>query len=292
VKTLVTSLLAVSVAATALTVAPLLAQAKVSVKTSARSLQPGELVVLTLITPAPVDNLSIRAFGRDVKPFRRSPNEWQALVGIDLETKPGRHAISIVLGPLQQDRLTHPLTIAPKTFRTRTLTVDPAFVNPPADTMARITADAERLRRVWDSSAEAPFWSGPFVRPVLEPANSVFGSRSVYNGEARSPHSGADFSSAAGTPVKSPNAGLVALAADLYFTGNTVVIDHGAGLFSLFAHLRSMSVRESEMVATGAIVGEVGATGRVTGPHLHWTVRANDARVDPLSLLAVLGDSK
>ena len=291
-KTLLTRLIAVSVAATALTVAPLLAQAKVSVKTSARSLQPGELVVLTLITPAPVDSLTIRAFGRDVKPFRRSPNEWQALVGIDLETKPGRHAISIVLGPLDQDRLTHRLTIAPKTFRTRRLTVDPVFVNPPADTVARITADAERLRRVWDSSAEAPFWSGPFVRPVLDPANSVFGSRSVYNGEARSPHSGADFSSAAGTPVKSPNAGLVALAADLYFTGNTVVIDHGAGLFSLFAHLRSMSVRESEMVATGAIVGEVGATGRVTGPHLHWTVRANDARVDPLSLLAVLGDSK
>jgi murein DD-endopeptidase MepM/ murein hydrolase activator NlpD len=89
--------------------------------------------------------------------------------------------------------------------------------------------------------------------------------------------------------VKAPNAGRIALAGDLYFTGNTVVVDHGAGLFSLFAHLRTIAVHESDMVSTGTVVGEVGSTGRVTGPHLHWTVRANDARVDPLSLLAVLG---
>jgi murein DD-endopeptidase MepM/ murein hydrolase activator NlpD len=91
--------------------------------------------------------------------------------------------------------------------------------------------------------------------------------------------------------VKAPNDGRVALAGDLYFTGNTVVIDHGGGLLSLFAHLRAISVRESESVKAGVVVGEVGATGRVTGPHLHWTVRANGARVDPLSLLAVLGES-
>jgi murein DD-endopeptidase MepM/ murein hydrolase activator NlpD len=90
--------------------------------------------------------------------------------------------------------------------------------------------------------------------------------------------------------VLSPNAGRVALAADLYFTGNTLVIDHGAGLFSLFAHLRSIAVHDGDMVATGTLLGEVGATGRVTGPHLHWAVRLNGARVDPLSLLAVLGE--
>lgn len=289
VKSLLATFLAAAVAATTLMMAPLRAQDRVSVETAARSLQPGELAVLNLITASPVDALQVRAFNRDVKPFRKSPTEWQALVGIDLETKPGRHAISIVLGPLEQDRFTHRVTVAPKTFRTRELKVDPSFVNPPKDAQARIAADAERLRRVWTSSSAGPLWSGPFVRPVADPANSAFGTRSVFNGQPRSPHGGADFSSPAGTPVKSPNAGLVALAADLYFTGNTVVIDHGAGLFSLFAHLRTLSVRESDMVTTGAVVGEVGATGRVTGPHLHWAVRANDARVDPLSLLAVLG---
>ena len=289
-KPLLATCFALSVAATTLAVASLHAQTRVSVKTAARSLAPGELAVLNLITPAPVDTLQVRAFDRDVKPFRTSPTEWQALVGIDLETKPGRYAISIVTGPLEQDRFTHRLTVAPKTFRTRQLTVDAAFVNPPDEAQARIAADAERLRRVWSSSSPTPLWSGPFVRPVADPANSVFGTRSVFNGEPRSPHGGADFSSAAGTPVKAPNAGRIALADDLYFTGNTVVIDHGAGLFSLFAHLRTISARESDTVTTGTVVGEVGATGRVTGPHLHWAVRANsDARVDPLSLLAVLG---
>ena len=273
-------------------VAPLRAQAKVSVKTSARSLQPGEIVVLTMITPAPVDSLEVSAFNRNVTPLRTGPTEWQAVVGIDLATTPGRYGISIHMGPLERDRFTHRVTIAPKSFRTRTLKVDPSFVNPPADAEARIVADAERLRRLWTSSATSPLWSGPFIRPVADPANSAFGTRSVYNGQPRSPHSGADFSSAAGTPVKAPNAGRIVLAADLYFTGNTVVIDHGAGLFSLFAHLRSMNVRESDMVTTGAVIGEVGATGRVTGAHLHWAVRANDARVDPLSLLAVLGEPR
>ncbi len=291
-KPLLAAFLAVSVAVATLTVLPVRAQARVSVKTAARSLQPGELLVLTMSTPAPVASLEVRAFNRDVTALRKSPTEWQAVVGIDLATTPGRYGISIVMGPLEQDRFTHRVTIAPKTFRTRQLTVDASFVNPPADVQARIAADAERLRSVWTSSSATPLWSGPFVRPVADPANSAFGTRSVYNGEPRSPHSGADFSSKAGTPVKSPNAGVVALAADLYFTGNTVVIDHGGGLFSLFAHLRSLSVRESDKVTTGAVVGEVGATGRVTGPHLHWAVRANDARVDPLSLLAVLGGTK
>jgi len=179
--------------------------------------------------------------------------------------------------------------VAPKKFPTRQLTVDPAFVTPPAEAQVRIKADAERLTRVWASSSPMRLWSGQFVRPVTASANSAFGSRSVFNGEPRNPHGGADFSSPAGTPVRSPNAGRIVVAADLYFTGGTVVIDHGLGLFSLFAHLQSIDVREGDTVVTGQFVGNVGATGRVTGPHLHWTVRVNEARVDPMSLLAVLG---
>ena len=125
---------------------------------------------------------------------------------------------------------------------------------------------------------------------MADPANSAFGARSIFNGQPRSPHGGADFLSAAGTPVKAPNAGRVALARDLYFTGNTVVIDHGLGLFSLFAHLSAIDVQAGAAVGTGDVVGRVGATGRVSGPHLHWTVRAGGARVDPLSLLEVLGE--
>ena len=129
------------------------------------------------------------------------------------------------------------------------------------------------------------------MRPVPDEANSSFGTRSIYNGEARSPHGGTDFLSPTGRPIKAPNAGRVVLAGQLYFTGGTVVIDHGLGVFSLFAHLSAVGVSEGDVVKTGDVVGEVGATGRVTGPHLHWTARVGGARVDPLSLLAVMGSA-
>src|SRR5439155_1702388 len=121
-------------------------------------------------------------------------------------------------------------------------------------------------------------------------ANSGFGTRSIFNGRQRSAHGGTDFLSRQGTPVRSPNAGLVVAARDLYFTGNTVIIDHGLGLFSLLAHLSRLVVQEGDTVAAGQVVGLVGATGRVTGPHLHWAVKVSGARVDPLSVLAVAGE--
>lgn len=265
--------------------------ADASVTVAARSIQPGELAVLTVTTRTPLDEVRVLGFGQDLKPIRVNATEWKVLVGIDLETKPGRYDVSIITGATESGRLTQLLTVLPKTFATRKLTVAAAFVNPPAEEAARIKNDTERLNRVWASSSPESLWSGAWTRPVPGAANSVFGTRSIFNGEPRNPHSGADFQGAAGTPVKAPNGGRVVLAGDLYFTGNTVVIDHGGGLFSLFAHLRTINVHEGDAIATSAILGELGATGRVTGPHLHWSVRLNNARVDPLSLLALLGES-
>ena len=247
-------------------------------------------MVLTLKTDAAVSDVRVRAFGRDLTANRVSSSEWRVLVGIDLDTKPGRYDVSIATGPSEKDRITQLLTVLPKTFATRRLTVDAAFVNPSAEQAARIKEDTARLNRAWASSLPTSSWSGAWARPVPGAANSVFGTRSIFNGEPRSPHSGADFQGAAGTPVKAPNSGRVVLAGDLYFTGNTVMVDHGAGLFSLFAHLRAINVQEGDTVATNAVLGELGATGRVTGPHLHWAVRISGARVDPLSLLALLGE--
>jgi murein DD-endopeptidase MepM/ murein hydrolase activator NlpD len=265
--------------------------ADVAVSVAARSIQPGELVVLTLATSSSVTDIRARAFGRDLTPIRTGSTGWQILIGIDLDTKPGRYDVAITSGPSEKDRITQLLTVLPKTFATRRLTVDAAFVNPSAEQAARINDDTARLNGAWASSVPTSLWSGAWARPVPGAANSVFGTRSIFNGEPRSPHSGADFQGAAGTPVKAPNSGRVVLAGNLYFTGNTVVIDHGAGLFSLFAHLRAINVHEGDSVTTGAVLGELGASGRVTGPHLHWAVRLNGARVDPLSLLALLGES-
>jgi len=260
----------------------------IRVSTPPGTLQPGSVVLMTVTANEALPGITARAFDRDLAPFRVGKRTWQVLIGIDLDVKPGRYTVEVeTAGPAT--RVLHVLAVSPRRFPTRTLTVDPDLVNPPPDQMERIAREAERLRRLWNNPVAGRFWDGPFVRPVPDPANSSFGTRSIYNGEARSPHGGTDFLSPAGRPIKAPNHGLVVLAAPLYFTGGTVVIDHGLGLFSLFAHLSSIRVHEGEGVNTGDVIGEVGATGRVTGPHLHWSVRLGGARVDPLSLLAALG---
>jgi murein DD-endopeptidase MepM/ murein hydrolase activator NlpD len=252
--------------------------------------RPGDIVVLTIRTPAPAPSLRVRAFNQPLLTFALDATRSRVLVGIDLETTPGTYSVEIEAGePPAVERATYRLRVAPRKFRTRTLTVDEAFVNPPASAVERIARETAELNALWATPNPVKLWDGRFIRPVKEPANSAFGTRTVLNGQPRSPHSGADFSSGAGTPIKAPNAGRVVLAGDRYFTGNTVIIDHGLALFSLFAHLSEVAVQEGDIVGTGDVIGKVGATGRVTGPHLHWSVRANGARVDPLSLLSVLG---
>ena len=260
----------------------------ISVTARVRAVRPGELVVLTIRTRTPADALQAQAFGRELQPYPVDRSTWRVLVGIDLSTTPGSYQVRVTAQPSGVEAV-HPLAVGRRVFRTRTLTVDPAFVTPPPEVANRIARESRILSDLWNTATEQRQWTGTFVRPVPHEANSAFGSRSIFNGQPRSQHSGADFRSPAGTPIKAPNRGRVVLADDLYFSGNTVVLDHGRGLYSLFAHLSEIRVTTGTLVETGEPVGTVGATGRVTGPHLHWAVRVNGARVDPLSLLAVLG---
>ena len=161
-------------------------------------------------------------------------------------------------------------------------------MNPPSEVLTRIRREAERQNEIFQTASDERQWSGGFLRPVSGDSTSSFGRRSVFNGEARSPHSGTDFRAGEGTPILAPNAGTVVLADELYFSGNAVILDHGWGLYSYLAHLTQFDVAEGAQVEIGQVVGKVGATGRVTGPHLHWTVRLNNARVDPLSLMTLL----
>jgi murein DD-endopeptidase MepM/ murein hydrolase activator NlpD len=269
--------------------AALLAPAPIEISTQSRSQQPGELVVLSIAVPEPTAHVSVRAFDRDVAAYPSGDRTWRALVGIDLDVKPGTYAVTVDAGAPPQ-HAAYDLIVTPRTFRTRRLTVDEAFVTPPANERARIEREAKLLDSVWKSPAGERLWSDPFVRPVPHDANSAFGTRSIFNGKPRNAHGGADFLSPGGTPVHAPNAGRVAVARSLYFSGDTVVIDHGLGLFSMLAHLSAIDVHEDDRVSAGQIVGRVGATGRVTGAHLHWAVRASGARVDPLSVLALLGE--
>lgn len=264
---------------------------ELTVTAKARSVRPGELVVLTVTSRRDISQVHARAFDRDLPAFAVNDRTWRVLVGIDLETAPRTYTVDIVATnhPVVL-RATHTLDVITRQFRTRRLTVDPAFVNPPREALDRIARESAELNELWLHSTMTKMWSGAFVRPVPDEANSAFGTRSILNGEARSPHSGADFNSATGTPIKAPNGGRVVLAGDRYYTGNTVMIDHGLTLFSLFAHLSEIDVKVGDTVSAGDVIGKVGATGRVTGPHLHWSVRINNARIDPLSLLAVMDD--
>lgn len=262
----------------------------ISVSAAARAIQPGEVVRLTIDTTIPLTRVGVEAFDTTFQPFRVSDTRWQVLVGVDLDVAPGRHTVSIVgVDSKQTFTTTRTLIVEPGKFRTRHLTVEPRYVDPPPEVTARIIDEAARLNAIWAADSPERLWAGIFEAPVPDAPNSAFGSRSVFNGQPRNPHGGADFASPTGRIVRAPNAGRVVLADDLYFTGRSVVIDHGLGLVSLFAHLSEMDVEEGTDVQTGAVLGKAGATGRVTGPHLHWTVRLAGTRVDPLSLMQVSG---
>jgi murein DD-endopeptidase MepM/ murein hydrolase activator NlpD len=268
----------------------ILAPAPIQISARSRSLQPGEVVLLSIVLPDGSDSVRVRAFDREVAAYRDGDRTWRALVGVDLDVKPGTYPVTVEAGVgTGRGRATYDLAVAPRVFRTRRLTVNEAFVTPPASEQARIEHEAALLAEVWKTPAGERLWSTAFVRPVPQEANSAFGTRSIFNGKPRNAHGGADFLSPSGTPIHAPNAGRIAVARNLYFSGNTVIIDHGLGLFSMLAHMSAIDVHEGDRVTAGQLLGLVGATGRVTGPHLHWAVRASGARVDPLSLLALLG---
>jgi murein DD-endopeptidase MepM/ murein hydrolase activator NlpD len=266
------------------------AQDAIQLATNARSIRQGEVVVFTATTPQPVEAMRARAFGRDLATFRLDATRWQALLGIDVDAAPGSYEVSFETTSAGHTTTARTeLNITAGTFGKRVLKVDEGYVNPPDAAIARIKRETVEIEHLWTQSEPRRLWDLGFERPVPGRANGAFGSRSIFNGQPRQPHGGADFLSPAGTPIHAPNSGRILLARDLYFTGNTVVIDHGLGVFSLLAHLSVMDVHQGDLVTRGQTIGQVGATGRVTGPHLHWAVRMNGARVDPLSVLAAVG---
>lgn len=257
----------------------------------ARAIHPGEVVVLEVRARAPLADLSATAFGHEIRLFRdASDGVWRGLVGIDLTTEPGVHEVVVRASSAGggQAEVVHALDVAPKEFPTRHLKVAPNYVDPPPEVIERILREQEETAAIFRAASPERLWRGGFARPVPGRSTSSFGRRSVFNGEARNPHSGTDFRAGEGVAIKAPNAATVALTGDLYFSGKVVILDHGWGLYSYFAHLSAIDVAEGDVVEQGDVVGRVGATGRVTGPHLHWTVRLNDARVDPLALMELL----
>jgi hypothetical protein len=177
--------------------------------------------------------------------------------------------------------------VATGNYRMERLTVAPRFgTRPDAATAARIAREAERAREVSRRSHDTPrMWDGDFLQPRESRVTSGFGNGREFNGEVQSRHMGTDFAGAVGAPVRAPARGVVALADRFFLGGNVVYLDHGQGLVTGYLHLDRTDVRQGEVVEAGQVIGGVGATGRVTGPHLHWLVRYGTITVDPMSLL-------
>ena len=251
--------------------------------------QPGDVVLLH-VSGAPA---AVRAEwdGRPVTLFPVGDG-MAGLVGLDLDTPPGAARWRLLQADgaaMRGTGVTGTVTIRGKTFPTQHLTLPPGQVDLDPPTLARVEAEQKELRQVLARSVPERFWRGPFQIPVDggRPTGG-FGLRRVLNGQPRSPHAGFDWAAPPGTPVLATNAGRVVLVADHFFAGRNVVIDHGLGLFTLYFHLSEAGVAAGDRVREGQPLGAVGATGRVTGPHLHFAVILGGARVDPESLLALV----
>jgi murein DD-endopeptidase MepM/ murein hydrolase activator NlpD len=187
-----------------------------------------------------------------------------------------------------RDTIIRHVPVATRRAPSERLRTNPDFVQPPESLATRLQSERELVRRLKHHTHDRPrFWSGPFVAPRPGPITDGFGVRRVFNGRLRSRHLGADFNGGIGDSVLATNRGVVVYAGPMYFNGTTVFIDHGAGLLTAYLHLSRTLVASGDTVSTGQLIGLVGATGRVTGPHLHWFASYGDITVDPADLLRI-----
>jgi hypothetical protein len=213
-----------------------------------------------------------------------------ALFGIDLDTKPGPHIWRVgVVQPGREPRSAEgSLKIVRRDFRIERLTVPNTMVDLDPETERRAVAEGKQLSTLYRTITPERLWRGKFTTPVgTNKSGTGFGARRIINGQPRSPHSGSDYSAPKGTPVIAVNGGKVALVGEFFFPGRLVVLDHGLGLHTAYFHLDTIAVVEGERVERGQTLGTVGATGRATGPHLHFGAQVAGARIDPTTLLGL-----
>ena len=261
-----------------------------SIVTSPAVLDNGSPFLLTVSPAVKVNAVKGAWMGKDLQFFKaKSPagaSVWYALAGVDVEVGPGSYPLTVDATTVDGKPLhaTLQISVGSAKYHIGTLTVAPNFVEPDAATQKEIAADKEIKDRVFAHSADAPEWSGDFAKPVNEPSTDSFGTRRTFNGKLASVHRGMDFRAPAGTPVAAANSGTVVIAQKLFYEGNCVVIDHGLGFYTIYMHFSRIDVAPLQKVHKGEHLGLSGATGRVTGPHLHFAARWQGAYLDPAGL--------
>ncbi len=240
----------------------------------------GDLLRLDIALPR--GNVRLTALGK-TWPWKRLDNgRIRAWIGVDMAVKPGRYDINI---RDQGGRIHHVLHVIKANFRISRIHVERRMAEFDARALAHIHSDHVALKKAYGIHVDAAPDIAIARAPVDGIVSTPFGARRYVNGEARSPHSGLDIAAAEGAPIMNPLPGRVLLAESMFLNGNTVVIGHGSGLVMIYSHLKALHVRKGEWIRAGGLIGKVGKTGRATGPHLHWGVRFQGARINPASLL-------
>jgi murein DD-endopeptidase MepM/ murein hydrolase activator NlpD len=263
----------------------------ITIEVKARAIAPGEPVRVEVLSPAPLQRLEGRFLDETVFMSRIGScvddELWSGWAMVPLDQEPGQATIDMS-GEAADGRPvvgTRAVKIAAKEFPEEHLSVAPKYVEPPAEVQERLSRERAKLRAIYRERRPQSSIGEVFVRPVPGEPTSIFGTRRLFNNEPRSPHPGVDLRARTGTPVAASGPGLVVLAQDLYYSGKTVLIDHGGGLFTIYAHLSEIEAEEGFEVEAGSRIGLSGATGRVTGPHLHWGAKIGNRPFDPHALL-------
>jgi murein DD-endopeptidase MepM/ murein hydrolase activator NlpD len=255
---------------------------------SSQSLKQGEVLLINVKTSSTaIHMVSGTMFNKPVHFYGNSKGNYTALIGIDMDTKPDRYKVTLLIEDKKgkKTRKSYRIRVKPANFGTQELTLPLDKVTLDEETLKKVEIEKEKIGKVWDIFTEDHLWDGNFIPPVAGEMSGDFGLRRVINGEQKSPHTGIDVDATEGAPVQASNNGMIVFTDDQFFSGKTLVIDHGLGLFTMYFHLSEILVTESKIVEKGELIAKVGKTGRATGPHLHWGVRLNGARVNPASLL-------
>ncbi len=214
---------------------------------------------------------------------------FEALIAIPHNKKPGNYELTVktgaTTGPIE---FKIPLTVVDGRYKSETLHVAPKLVNPPPKEMKRIKKEQHELGEMYKLIRREKLWKGPFIMPVESIVTSPYGGKRLYNGELAGAHLGLDLRAQVGTPIYAPAGGVVVMAKNLYYTGNTVILDHGYGIFTIYAHMSKLKVKKGMKVEPKKLLGLAGMTGRVTGPHLHWGAVIQHVRANPQDLMRVL----
>lgn len=242
---------------------------------------PGGVVAISI--DAPEGNAPVASYEGHRALVVRSDGKWLAVVGLPLSTTPGTHQLH--LRDTSGAARSLPFDVQDKRYVEQRLNVKPSQVNLSKKDLDRVAGEQQKMRTAMAGFTTKPPASLRLAAPIDGPRSSSFGLRRFFNGEARNPHSGMDIAAATGVPVHAAAAGRVVDTGGYFFNGNTVIIDHGMGFMTMYCHLSMIGVKSGDVLAAGALLGKVGATGRVTGPHLHFGVILNRVFVDPALFL-------